>query len=207
MSEFLALSLPRCHQTQNVEPRTYNFSTFTSVQHPERLLFDLSTLRSLAVSRRCRRQAAKCLRPVSIPVLLGEAGAHTACAAAGIPVLLAGAGAYTATPGSSPLSMRLGIWSGWVVKHKRVRTARKSAACPNPQERKTRKESVDEHDPEKFTVPQAGRSPTLRDLTPLLPPSHSPNYPCSHQATPTQAEAATWAATRAPSQAGTYLRF
>ena len=47
-----------------------------------------------------------------------------------IPVLLGGAG--TATPGSSPLSMRLGILSGWVGKHKRLQAARKSAACPKP---------------------------------------------------------------------------
>ena len=50
-------------------------------------------------------------------------------------------------PGSSPLSMRLGIWSGWVGKKrknancKKKRTARKSAACPDvegKQERKVR---------------------------------------------------------------------
>ena len=45
---------------------------------------------------------------------------------------------YTATPGSSPLSMRLGIWSGWVggKTTKKLRTARKSAACPSPLKRK-----------------------------------------------------------------------
>ena len=51
-----------------------------SVQHPERLVSDISTLCGL----HCSRQAAKRISPASIPVLLS------------------GAGAYTATPGSSP---------------------------------------------------------------------------------------------------------
>ena len=120
------------------------FSPFAtpSVQHPERLVFDLSTLYGLPVSRRCSRQAAKWLRPASIPVLLDGAG--------------------TARPGSSPLSMRLGIWSGWVGKTQKTtnckekRSARRSAACPNPLdegEKKTRKESADALDPEKYPVP------------------------------------------------------
>ena len=82
-------------------PGSFNFSLMTQftgirlvyVQHPERHLFDLSTLRNLPVSRRCGRQAAKYLRPANIPVLLGGAGAYL----------------YTGTPGSSPLSMRLGM--------------------------------------------------------------------------------------------------
>ena len=79
----------------------------TSVQHPERFVFDLSTLCGLPVSRRCSRQAAKCLCPANILVLLG--GETAQCLRrASIPVLLGGVGAYTATPGSSPLSMRLG---------------------------------------------------------------------------------------------------
>lgn len=50
---------------------------------------------------------------------------------AGIPVLLEGAGALATTPGSSPLTMRPGKWSGWVGKTRK--TAKKSAAaCPNP---------------------------------------------------------------------------
>ena len=57
----------------------------SSIQYPKRSLFYLLTLCGLPVSRRCRRQAANCLRSVSPPVLLG------------------GVRAYTATPGSSPL--------------------------------------------------------------------------------------------------------
>ena len=54
----------------NEYPVNTNY-TSPSVQHPERFLFDLSTPCSLPVSRRCSRQAAKCLRPANIPVLLG----------------------------------------------------------------------------------------------------------------------------------------
>ena len=53
-----------------------------SVQHPERLVFDLSTLYSLPVSRRCSRQAAKWHCPASIPVVLGRAEASTPNASA-----------------------------------------------------------------------------------------------------------------------------
>lgn len=51
-----------------------------------------------------------------------------------IPVLLAGAGVYIATPGSSPLSMRVGKWSGWVGKHKRMQRK-----APHPRIRRTRR--------------------------------------------------------------------
>ena len=152
-----------------------------SVQHPERLVFDLSTLYGLPVSRRCSRQAAKWHRPASIPVLLGGAG--------------------TATPGSSPLSMRLGIWSGWVGKHERLQAARKNAACPIPLdegEKKTRKESADALDVEEYPVPCDG-SPMSRPCCRRHPPQ---SYPCSCRATSTQAKMPIWAATLAPSQAG-----
>ena len=37
-------------------------------------------------------------------------------------------GLNAATPGSSPLSMRLGLWSGWMGKTRKTAVARKSAA-------------------------------------------------------------------------------
>lgn len=57
---------------------SYSLTRACYLQHPERLLLDLSTLSvcSLPVSQRCSEQAAKCLRPAYIPVLLGGAGAH-----------------------------------------------------------------------------------------------------------------------------------
>ena len=113
-----------------------------SIKHPERPVFDLLTLCGLPVSRRCRRQAAKCLRPASTPVLLG------------------GAGAYTATPGSSHLlcdwEYKAGGWENTKgcelqgkVLHARIRWMRKK--------RETWKESADGLDPEKYLCNGFGR--------------------------------------------------
>ena len=113
------------------------------------------------------------------------------------PVLLGGAG--TAMPRSSPLSMRLGIWSGWVEKHGRLRAARKSAACPNlldEGEKKRRKESVDALDPEEYPVPCADGSPMSQPCCRRHSASPPQSYPGSCRATSTQAKVVIWAATQ-----------
>ena len=102
------------------------------------------------------------------------------------------------------LSMRLGIWSKWVGKQRKLRNARKIAACPNSLDEEgkiTRKESADGLDSEEYPVPCADRSPISR---PCYRRHHATAtvYPCSRQAASKQARVEIWTATLAPSQAG-----
>ena len=69
-------------------------------------------------------------------------------------------GLNTATLGSSPISTRLGTWSGWMGKTRKLQLRSiKSATGPNPRwmrkkkkrKKKKRKRSVDRPDPEKET--------------------------------------------------------
>lgn len=94
------------------------------------------------------------------------------------------------TPGSSPLSMRLGLWSGWVGETRKTATAKESAIKPNPnwmRKKKTGKGIADGPEPEKHNAsgPRDPPPPTLAVAKPLE-----------------LAEAAIRAATLAPSQSG-----
>ena len=89
---------------------------------------------------------------------------------------------------------------------KEKRSARRNAACPNPLdegEKKTRKESADALDPEKYPVPYADGSPMSHPCYRRHSATPPQSYPSSRRATSTQARVAIWAATLAPSQAGT----
>ena len=70
-----------------------------------RLLFKLSILLGLPISRRCSKPAVKCLCPANIQLRLGNAKA------------------YTATPRSSLLSIQLGTRNKLVGKNKKDRKA------------------------------------------------------------------------------------
>ena len=83
-----------------------------------------------------------------------------------------------ATLGSSHLSMRLGLWSGWVGKTRRNAIAKKSAAKPNPNRmRKKRKErrSADGPYPEKSRTDRRLRIPPR--LTIVTSHAHTPAAP------------------------------
>lgn len=98
----------------------------------------------------------------SVSRLVFRSGSRSVPYAASFLVLLGIAGIYNATLRSPSLSIQLGTWSGYVGKHKSLRTAMESTACPDPldkEEKKIRKK-----------MPQ--------DLTPLLPLSHM--LPTSH---------------------------
>lgn len=85
-----------------------------------------------------------------------------------------------ATPGSSPLFMRLGLWSGWAGKTRETETAEKSGAKRNPnrmRKRERERRSADGPDHEKHNVPIADRGILRRYHT------KPPSYPCCRRAT------------------------
>ena len=82
-------------------------------------------------------------------------------------------GLNTATPGSSPLSMRLGMWSGWVGKTRKLQLRRKAlrARIPTGWGGKERRESADGLDPEKG---ETGNSRLARTKPLPYPPAAEP---------------------------------
>lgn len=111
----------------------------------------------LPVSRRCSRLAAKCLRPAGIPVLLG-----------------------TATPGSSPPPIyatgKMERVGGKITKDCKARIPAGWG------EKKTRKKSAGEIDPER--IRRAVRWPIADPSESPTPATAEPHpHPCYHRAT------------------------
>ena len=103
---------------------------------------------------------------------------------ASIPVLLNGAGASTPQrQESSPLSMRLGLWSGWENEkncswEERRRQTESQQDEDEDEEKEKERESADVPDPEKrHSIDRRSRDPPplphQAKPLPLLQPSHS----------------------------------
>ena len=191
--------------------RSSRIIVLTSIQHPAALF---SIYRCYLCG--CRYPDAAADRPPRVPPRLP----------ASIPMLLSGAGASStpskhpgadkrsrglnaATPGSSPLSMRLGSWSEWVGKQEKPQSQRKASPKPDPKfptgwgkQRRGKKKGVWAWT-WRNTVPTPIRGIPRRQL---LTTTSQPRTPasCYHRATPA-GRRRPGTAILAPSQSGATL--